>query len=71
MEKSNGIPDSVRAELLSDMESLMIHGGMGMGKEDEDNDNYVLANCDPTTHTFCAQANCVAGCACDTPPGHD
>lgn len=55
-------------ELLSEMESLLILGGLN-GKDD-DRDNNFLSNCGNDPNTYCGDANCgncVAQCGCLIP----
>ena len=50
-------------ELLSEMESLLILGGLnGPYKGENGDSNSYLSNCD--NNTYCSSANCVPQCGC-------
>ena len=58
-------------ELLSEMESLLILGGLS-GKDDDRESNFILSNCDTdnSSNTYCGDANrgnCITQCGCLIP----
>lgn len=65
-QKSNKALVKNNTELLSEMESLLILGGLSGQDKDKDN-NAFLSNCD--NNVYCGEANCgncVSQCGCLT-----
>ena len=66
-QKSNKALVTNNTELISEMESLLILGGLSGKDKDRDN-NALLSNCD--NNVYCGDAycgNCVSQCGCLNP----